>query len=140
MTKRLNEKGQEVLSGKPVAVPAKIRKISEVDKFRQVVAGMLSDHASSRDVESFEEANDFIIDEDPFPQSRYELTPAEEVAFNEFVHRSVEAQKGKPVVTDRHLPEGLSLRHSAPSSDSGPDAGSNPAPVQSPPQMASEAE
>lgn len=104
-----------------------------------MVAGILSEHASSRDVESFEEANDFIIDEDPFPQSRYELTPAEEVAFNEFVHRSVEAQKGKPVLTDRHLPQGLSLRHTAPAGDSGPDAGPNPSPVSAPAPVAPEA-
>lgn len=137
---RLNALGQEVLDKTPLAKPVRIRKISETDKFRSIVQGMLSDHAADRGVESFEEANDFDIDEDPFPQSRFELTVAEEQAFNDFVRRSIEAKAGAPVLSDRHLPEGLSLRHNAPSSESGPDARSNPAPEPPAAPMAPKAE
>lgn len=109
---RLNQFGQEVLSSTPLAKPVRIRKMSEPDRFRSIVQGMLSDAVADR-AETFEEANDFEIEEDPFPQSRFELTVAEEIAFNQFVQRSIEAKAGGPVLTDRHLPQGFELRHTA---------------------------
>jgi len=133
---RLNALGQEVLDKMPMAKPVRIRKISETDKFRSIVQGMLSDHAADRGVETFEEANDFDIDEDPFPQSRFELTVAEEIAFNDFVQRSIAAKAGAPVLTDRHLPEGIVLRHNAEASEPAPVPGPSPAPVPAPAAVA----
>lgn len=114
MSSRLNEKGHETLDPKPLAIPAKIRKISEQDKFRSIVAGMLSQHVSNQGFETFEESNDFFVEDDFFPMSPHELTPELEEQFNEFVSRSIAHAQGDAPKANPVLFGGLGLINPAP--------------------------
>lgn len=74
---RLNTFGAEVLSSARKAIPVRFRHPeTEVQRFQRIVAGELSRRAVSQDFESFEEANDFDIDDDPAPVSQYEMEGA----------------------------------------------------------------
>lgn len=110
MNKRLDNRGHEVLDPKPLAIPARIRKVSETDRFRSIVSGMLSDHVANQGFETFEESNDFFIDDDFFPMSPHELTPELEEQFNEFVSRSIAAAKGDSPPPDPEVFGGLRVR------------------------------
>ncbi|QXP44247.1 MAG: hypothetical protein [Arizlama microvirus] len=111
MSKRLDENGYETLDPKPRAIPAKIRKISETDRFRAMVQGMLSDAAANNGMESFEEANDFYVEDDFFPMSPHELTPELEEQFNDFVDRSIAESKGPQDHSTPEMAAGLRLRN-----------------------------
>lgn len=109
--KRLDKNGSEQLDPRPKAIPAKIRRISETDRFRSIVAGMLSDAAADNGMESFEEANDFYVEDDFFPMSPHELTPEMEDQFNEFVSRSIAESQGPQTHTNPEVVAGLRLRN-----------------------------
>lgn len=71
--------GKEVLDSTPLEVPLHWRRPPSLrDQIKQFVRTELSAQAEDRGFDSFEEADDFEMDEDPDPLSRYELTPAQE--------------------------------------------------------------
>ena len=82
----LNEKGQEVLDNKPVVLDVSPRPLPLVDRIKQAVRHELSEKARNSGYESFEEANDFDI-EDEFAEmdhiSGYEVEEMTEEFPNE---------------------------------------------------------
>lgn len=73
--RRLNDDGAEVLDDKPVALPARFKRADNLrDQVQAFVRQEMSALASSNDYESFDEADDFDVDDIDFdPRSRYEL-------------------------------------------------------------------
>lgn len=70
---RLDEMGREVPDPTPVALPVRLRAgVSMVDEVRQAIRQELSQAAEAAGDESFEEADDFEVDDDPMPYSRFE--------------------------------------------------------------------
>lgn len=76
----LNERGHEVLDDTPVALPLKFRRQSFVDQIQSFIRAELSRQADDQGHESFEEADDFWIDDDDLPRSQYELEADQEFA------------------------------------------------------------
>lgn len=72
--KQLDEHGREVLDPTPVAPPVGYKRSpSMVDHIRNMVKSeMLRQAAESADMESFEDADDFEVDDDPDPYAPYE--------------------------------------------------------------------
>lgn len=75
---RLNERGREVLDDTPVALPAKFKRQSWIDNMREFVRQELSRQAEGIEMESFEEADDFDVDDDPEIKSPYEISADQE--------------------------------------------------------------
>lgn len=71
---RLDKDGNEILDPTPVALPVRFqRPPSLVDDVRRLVAQEMSRVAMDQDFDSFEDADDFDIDDDDQPRSRHEL-------------------------------------------------------------------
>lgn len=71
-TGMLNEKGQEMFNPKPMFVELEKPALSMKDQIRRIIKLELSEQVMAQGGESFEEANDFDVDEDPEPMSPYE--------------------------------------------------------------------
>lgn len=70
---KYDEKGREILDPQPLAVPAGFKKPAPLaDQVRRLVRAQLSDIAASQGYESFEEADDFDVDDEPLLQSDWE--------------------------------------------------------------------
>lgn len=78
MTNRLDSRGHEVLDDTPVALPTKFKRQSWIDNMREFVRQELSRQALQQDYETFEESDDFDVDDDPEIRSRYEITADQE--------------------------------------------------------------
>lgn len=72
--KRLTEGGAEILDGTPIAPPVGyFKQPSMVEHIRNMVRGELLRHAAqNQGFETFEEAEDFDVDDDPDPHTPYE--------------------------------------------------------------------
>lgn len=69
---KFDEKGREVLSQEPVAVPVnRTRKVGEIERMRNTVFQMQRE-AEHLAEESLEDERDFDMDEDKFPESVHE--------------------------------------------------------------------
>jgi len=74
---QFDEYGREIPDTRPVAVPhGWERPLSLTDQIRRMVRGELSRQAAEDGDETFEEADDFDVDEDPEPFSAYEVPEA----------------------------------------------------------------
>lgn len=69
----LNERGHEVPDPTPVAMPVGFeRPPSMIEMIRMHIRRELSEHAQSQGAETFEEAEDFEIEDEDIPLTRYE--------------------------------------------------------------------
>lgn len=77
---RYNEKGQEIPDPRPIEVPLGLRRPKDIhEMIHDALRGERMRIAAERaGVESFEEANDFELDEEPDLVSKYELRPMQE--------------------------------------------------------------
>lgn len=77
---KYNEKGQEIPDPRPVEVPLGLRRPKDIhEMIHDALRGERMRIAAERaGVESFEEANDFDLDEEPDLVSKYELRPMQE--------------------------------------------------------------
>lgn len=65
----------------PVEVPLGFKRPPTLqEEIQRIIRAQLSEHAQSRGFETFEEADDFNIDEDPDPLSPYEVTEMQQEA------------------------------------------------------------
>lgn len=87
--------GKEVLDPTPVAIPAGMGKPeSLVDTIRRLVRNEISHEAQSQGIESFEEANDFDVEDEDWT-SPYELSPMQEEYLSSEVDRLEQSGKLK---------------------------------------------
>lgn len=71
--------GREVLDPTPVEVPLHFRRPPTLqEQIKQFVRGEFSRQAADDGFDTFEEADDFEIDEDPDPISKYRVVEAQE--------------------------------------------------------------
>lgn len=75
---KLNEQGQEIPDLTPIVIRVKNRKITQWDDVRAFIRNELSNAARDSGAETFEEANDFEMEDDPEPQSRWEYSADQE--------------------------------------------------------------
>lgn len=70
----INAQGQEVLDPTPVAIPVKRKHYSQADRLRDLIRSeALARDLAKAGVETFDEADDFEIEDDPVdPQTPYE--------------------------------------------------------------------
>lgn len=74
--KPARDPGKEYPDPTPVSVPVRFKQSpSHYDEIKHMIRVAMSEHASSRDMETFEEANDFDLDYDDEPEfvSAYEF-------------------------------------------------------------------
>jgi hypothetical protein len=105
---KLNENGHEILDQKPVARTVKFEKpMTIAEQLRAYVRTELSRQAQEEGHESFEDADDFFIEDDlPDPQSPWELTFDQEQALIEGKETSpLEESKGEEKPTDPETSE-----------------------------------
>lgn len=92
---RLDKTGKEKLSPKPVSVKVAIKSPnSETARIRAIIANELSQHASAHGFETFEDANDFDVEEDyvdPFTKN----APFEHDADNEELYDAKSSQSNQ---------------------------------------------
>ena len=90
---RFDERGRELPDDTPVEVPLHFKRPPTIQEMiRQHIRTEMSRQAEQQGEESFEEADDFEMDEDPDPLSAYEL---QEMQLERPVRR--EAPQEKPV-------------------------------------------
>lgn len=71
----LDDNGKELLNPEQVEVPVEMTIPEPLqERIKRILQTELSAQAAAQDMETFDEANDFDIDEDPDPVSHYELT------------------------------------------------------------------
>lgn len=72
---KLNDKGQEVLDSKPMAIPVHLKRPETLaEQIRRMVRSeALSSAAARAGAETFEEAEDFDVDDDFDPSSPWEI-------------------------------------------------------------------
>lgn len=79
---RLDHNGHEVLDDTPVALPVRFKRPQTIlDQMRGVIEEF-NRRADEHHVETFEEANDFDVDDDIFPSSQFEITAAQEEEYH----------------------------------------------------------
>lgn len=67
---KLDENGHEVLDDTPMELPVGFKHPPSLeDRIKMLIRGHLSAHAASRGAETFEEADDFDVEEDPVDYS-----------------------------------------------------------------------
>lgn len=75
-TVRFDEQGREIPDPTPVAVPVRFRGgPSLAEEIKAAVRQEVSRYAESQGFETFEEADDFDVEDDPMPASPHELAP-----------------------------------------------------------------
>jgi len=89
---KLDEKGNEIPDPTPVSIPVQLRRQESMDeRIRRIIQHSASMHAQSLGLESFEEADDFDIEDDPIDPS----TPWEK-HFDQAIVQAVDAGLVKP--------------------------------------------
>lgn len=92
---KYNEKHQEIHDGAPVAVPAGFKHPPSIqDIIRRAIRQEISTSAAKQGQESFEEADDFDVDDDPEIKSPYELD--EDQANAKFIEEKPHEEPAKP--------------------------------------------
>lgn len=77
----LDDNGHEVLDPTPLAIPAKFkRSVPQAELIRAMVQREISALAERQGFESWDEANDFDVDDDPFPVSVHQFDEDQEAA------------------------------------------------------------
>lgn len=73
---KLNDRGHEILDNTPIEIPLGWRKPESLtEQMRRLIRTEMSIRAQDQGFETFEEADDFDVDEDdPLPQSEWEMT------------------------------------------------------------------
>lgn len=74
----LNDKGQEVPDQTPIVIRVGRQTITQFDNIKAYIRRELSNAAANAEMETFDEANDFEVDDDPIPQSPHEYTEEQE--------------------------------------------------------------
>lgn len=73
-TSYLNEFGEEVNNPKPMAIPSGLKRPPTLqEQIKRVLRTELSRQVSEQGMETFEEAFDFDVDEDPEPMGKYDV-------------------------------------------------------------------
>lgn len=93
-----NERGEEIPDPTPIEVPVDFRAPpSLVDEIKRYVRAELSARADAAGEETFEEADDFWVDDDEHLSSEYELTDMQEefILHPERFSRKVDLDQGK---------------------------------------------
>lgn len=77
---KLNDKGEEVLDNTPVAIPVRFQRVDSLtEQIRRVIREEASRRAEAAGFETFEEADDFYIEDDYDPRSPHELSLEQEL-------------------------------------------------------------
>lgn len=77
--KNLNEQGQEIPDDTPIVLRVRGVAISQYDQIRAYVRRELSDQARGMGAETFEEANDFDVDDETIHHAPHEYTEEQEM-------------------------------------------------------------
>lgn len=93
----LDAEGREIPDQTPIVIRVKNRRISQWDDVRAFIRNELSNAASNSGAETFEEANDFYMEDDPSPPSPWEYSADQEAedreALEEQAQRSFDLQR-----------------------------------------------
>lgn len=128
--RRLNEKGQEVPANKPPALPVGYKRPPSLEERMQtMIRGAMSLKAQADGYESFEEANDFNVEDDA--DANAFLDEDEEFAGNDpFVKEAAEREKARLIAKAskkaKEAPKGPSRQPTPSGSES--RSGDNPTP------------
>lgn len=118
--RRLNAEGQEILDPTPMAPPIGYKKQpTMVDHIRAMIASeRLAQEAAAAGAETFEEADDFDVDDDPEISTPYEIHESEPV--QALRRRQKEAEATPPAERPSPSPEAAPAASPAPTGKSEP--------------------
>lgn len=119
----LDNEGREIPDNTPLVVRFRGRTISQFDQVRAYIRNELSRQAEALEMESFEDANDFQVDDDLFPVSPHEYSEDTEAADREAL-----------LAGDPSRPRQAEVAPQVESSSSPPVQGGEAAPSSSEPQ------
>lgn len=92
---RLDDHGREIPDDTPITINVARRKISKFDDVRDFIRSELSNASRNAGAESFDEANDFDIPEDPAMNSPWEYSADQEAEDLEAIQRGAQALRRK---------------------------------------------
>lgn len=75
----LGEDGREYPDQTPIAIRVRNRVVTNFDDIRSIIRREVSAAAERQGAESFEEANDFDVDDEPVEKSRWEYSADQEL-------------------------------------------------------------
>jgi len=81
---KLDKLGREIIDSAKIALAVKFRPLTEDQKVRNLVHGILSEQNRKAGFETFDESIDFDVEDDPFPQSAHELGAFDEQQLDNF--------------------------------------------------------
>lgn len=131
---RLDEEGREVLDQTPITINVARRKISKFDDVRDFIRSELSKAATESGAETFDEANDFDIPDDPAMQSPWEYSADQEAEDLETIKTAAQALRRQRNAARQRQGQTQFTNGTAPSGTppaSTPAAGSQPTPQDS---------
>lgn len=120
----------EKLDPTPAAIPLKFKRVeSQADKMRRIIREEMSRAAEDSGMESFEEADDFAIEDDYDPRSPYEQTLEQELAGYEPAgdQRSLEGETETPGPGNQETAEPVQPSGDTPAASGKGKAGDPPA-------------
>lgn len=93
--RRLDDEGREVLDQTPIALRVKRRVVTDFEDIRKIIRREISDAASRGGAETFEEANDFDVDDEVDFTSPHEYTADQEAEDREAIeaHKQAELER-----------------------------------------------
>lgn len=106
-TARLDQNGGETLDDKPMAIPAGFRRPETLQEqvARLVRHERFQAELDANDIETFDEANDFDMEEDDIVFSKHELifdpVKGDEIPFDEFMSRQEEYRTAHQTIAER---------------------------------------
>lgn len=127
MHSKLNAFGQEELDQTPITINVGRRKLSKFDDVRNFIRAELSAAAQNSGAETFEEANDFDIPDDPPITSRWEYSADQEAEDLEDIKRGAEALKRQRIAARQARTTQDQTPASNGTATSGTPAGATPA-------------
>lgn len=135
---QLDENGREIPDPTPIVLRTRQRVVSNYDDIRAFIRGELSRSALAAGTESFEDANDFDIEDDPIdPQSRWEYSVDNEREDREVLRRGDPRGAGRPAQESQAQPAGARGAGGPPGSPAGVEKPSEGSGGRVPPDISS---
>lgn len=111
----LNEFGQEVPDQTPIVLRVGQKTITQFDHIKAYIRREISQAAANAEMETFDEANDFEVDDDPIPQSPHEYTEEQEERERErFEDAKTQAKKEFDAHVEKEVKRRLAARNDQP--------------------------
>ncbi|AZL83034.1 hypothetical protein [Apis mellifera associated microvirus 47] len=102
----LDDQGREIPDDTPIVISIRGQRVSQFDQVRAYIRNELSRQAEGMQMETFEDANDFDVEDDMFPVSPHEYSKDTEEADREALQAELERQRRAKAASSGKPPSG----------------------------------